>query len=213
MDIGIALYEDMWALDAVGPYEVLSKLPGAAVTFVGANTGPVRTSDRRLGLVVDATFDDLPAPQIVVVPGGPGQAAMMEDEQMMSWLRSAHTTSTWTTAVCTGSLILGAAGILEGKRAASYWLAVDELRRFGAVPVRGKRFVMDGKVMTAAGVSAGLDMALALVGEIAGREAAERIQLTIEYDPKPPFDAGSPETAPAQVTAYLRSRSRFAHHG
>jgi putative intracellular protease/amidase len=212
VDIAILLFERFTALDAVGPYEVLSKLPGATVTFVGTDIGPVRTDNGRLALTADATLLDLERPEIVVVPGGPGQAALMEDGAVLSWLQGAHTGSIWTTSVCTGSLLLGAAGILQGKRATSHWLALDQLAALGATPV-SERVVFDGTVVTAAGVSAGIDMALAISAEVAGAEVAQIIQLGIEYDPQPPFEAGSPGKAPAAVVEYLQSRSRFVLDG
>jgi transcriptional regulator GlxA family with amidase domain len=208
MDIAVLLYERLTALDAIGPYEVLSRLPGSTLTFVGRDAGPVRTDNDRLTLVADASIDDLPSPGIVLVPGGPGQVAMMDDERVLSWLRAAHETTEWTTSVCTGSLILGAAGLLQGKRATSHWLALDQLARFGA-EATAERVVFDGKVVTAAGVSAGIDMALHLVAAIAGDQVAQTIQLGIEYDPQPPFDAGSPTKAPAEVVQFLTERSRF----
>jgi transcriptional regulator GlxA family with amidase domain len=212
MDIAILLFEGITALDAVGPYEVLSKLPEAAVTFVAVETSSVRTDTGFLALTADATLDELEHPEILVVPGGPGQAALMDDQTILSWLRGADETSIWTTSVCTGSLLLGAAGILGGKRATTHWLALDQLVAFGATPA-SERVVFDGKVVTAAGVSAGIDMALAIAAEVAGTEVAQIIQLGIEYDPRPPFDAGSPRKAPTAVTEYLRSRSRFVLDG
>ena len=212
MRIAIVLYDRLTALDAVGPYEVLARLPGAEVTFVGHAVGPLRTDTKALGLVVDAVFEDMPDPDVVLVPGGPGQVALMDDERLMSWLRTVDAHSTWTTSVCTGSLLLGAAGLLEGKRATSHWLGLEQLRAFGAEPVQG-RWVVDGKVVTAAGVSAGIDMALHLVATIAGPEVAQAIQLGIEYDPQPPFDAGSPDKAPEAIVGMLRSASRFVLEG
>jgi transcriptional regulator GlxA family with amidase domain len=208
MDIAVLLYERLTALDAIGPYEVLCRLPGSTLTFVGRDAGPVRTDNDRLSLVADASIDDLPDPGIVLVPGGPGQVAMMDDERVLSWLRAAHETTEWTTSVCTGSLILGAAGLLQGKRATSHWLALDQLAKYGAEST-AERVVFDGKVVTAAGVSAGIDMALHLVAAIAGDQVAQTIQLGIEYDPQPPFDAGSPSKAPAEVVQFLTDRSRF----
>jgi putative intracellular protease/amidase len=212
MDIAILIYERFTALDAVGPYEVLSRLPGARVTFVAehARVGglPVSTDTGQLALLADTTLDELASPEIVVVPGGPGQAALMDDGPVHEWLRAAHTTSTWTTSVCTGSLILAAAGLLAGKRATSHWLALEELRALG-VEVVPERVVFDGKIATAAGVSAGIDMALALAARIAGPDVAQAIQLGIEYDPQPPFDAGSPDKAPAAIVEALRARARF----
>jgi putative intracellular protease/amidase len=207
MDIAILLYDRLTALDAIGPYEVLSRLPDATVTFVAEKPGPKRTDTDRLALVADVALAELAAPDIVLVPGGPGQKALMDGGPVHDWLRGAHETSTWTTSVCTGSLILAAAGLLKGKRATSHWLALEELGRLGADAVGG-RVVFDGKIVTAAGVSAGIDMALALAARVANDEVAQAIQLGIEYDPQPPFDAGSPEKAPAAIVAALRARAR-----
>ena len=207
MNTAILLYDGFTALDAIGPYEVLSRLPGARVTFVAADAGPVRTDNRMLAIDADARLADVPAPDIVLVPGGPGEVAARAGGSMLEWLRRAHETSTWTTSVCTGSLILAAAGLLEGKRATSHWLALERLGEMGAQPT-GERVVYDGKIVTAAGVSAGIDMGLALAASLAGETVAQAIQLGIEYDPQPPFDSGSPEKAPAEVVELLRSRSR-----
>lgn len=212
MRIAIVLYEELTALDAVGPYEVLGRVPGAQLTFVGHTVGEVRTDTGRLGLSVDAVLEDLPDPDVLLVPGGPGQAKLMQDERLLGWLRRAHETTTWTTSVCTGSLLLAAAGLLEGRRATSHWLAVEQLRAYGAEPVEG-RWMEDGKVMTAAGVSAGIDMALELASRLAGPEVAQAIQLGTEYDPQPPFDAGSPSKAPGAIVDLLRSNSRFVLEG
>ncbi len=212
MDIAILLFDRFTALDAVGPYEVLSRLPGAKVTFVAAEPGPIRTDTRSLAITADAALGDLPQPEIVVVPGGPGDGGARADERVVAWVRAAHETSTWTTSVCTGSLILGAAGVLAGKRATSHWLALGQLPGFGAEPTE-ERVVIDGKVVTAAGVSSGIDMALTLAGIIAGEQVARIIQLGIEYDPQPPFDSGSPLKAPASAVEFLRSRSRFVLEG
>jgi transcriptional regulator GlxA family with amidase domain len=209
MKIAIPIYDRFTALDAVGPYEVLSRLPGATVTFVATEAGPVRTDNGMLTLEAERSLAELGEPDVLVVPGGPGEVAQRAGEQMLAWVRDADRTSTWTTSVCTGSLILAAAGLLDGRPATGHWLAMEELRRLGAEPTR-QRVVFDGKIVTAAGVSAGIDMALALAGEIAGSEVAQAIQLAIEYDPQPPFDAGAPEKAPAPIVELLRSRSRFA---
>ena len=209
MDIAILLYDRLTALDAVGPYEVLSRLPGATVTFVAERPGPTRTDTGRLALTADASLAELAHPEIVVVPGGPGQAALMDGGAVHDWLRAAHETSTWTTSVCTGSLILAAAGLLAGKRATSNWQALEELRGHG-VDVVAERVVFDGKLATAAGVTAGIDMALSLVARIAGDQVAQAIQLGIEYDPQPPFDAGSPDRAPAEVLDAVLAYSRFS---
>jgi putative intracellular protease/amidase len=212
VQIAILIYDRLTALDAVGPYEVLSRLPGAHVTFVAEEPGPKRADTGRLTLLADAALADLPAPEVVLVPGGPGQQALMDDGPVHEWLRRAHESSRWTASVCTGSLILAAAGLLHGKRATSHWLALEELGELGAEPVR-ERFVFDGKLATAAGVSAGIDMALALAAQIAGEPVAQAIQLGIEYDPQPPFDAGSPHTAPAEIVELLRDNSRFVLEG
>jgi putative intracellular protease/amidase len=208
MNTAILLYDGFTALDAVGPYEVLSRLPGARATFVAAEAGPVRTDNRMLTLIAERSLADVPAPEIVLVPGGPGEVAARAGGPALQWLRDAHETSTWTTSVCTGSLILAAAGLLEGKRATGHWLAIEKLRELGAEAV-AERVVFDGKLVSAAGVSAGIDMALALAARIAGDSVAQAIQLGIEYDPQPPFAAGSPDKAPAEVVALLRGNSRF----
>jgi putative intracellular protease/amidase len=208
MEIAILLFDRLTALDAVGPYEVLSRIPGAAVKFVAKETGPKRTDAGSLALVADYTLDQVPAPDIVVAPGGPGQSALMDDEPVLAWLRKAHETSKWTASVCTGSLLLGAAGLLGGLKAASHWMAYDALRSLGAEAV-SDRVVIEGKIITAAGVSAGIDMALTLVAKECGDDMAQAIQLSIEYDPQPPFDAGSPAKAPAAIVERLKSRSRF----
>jgi putative intracellular protease/amidase len=209
MNIAIAVYDRFTALDAIGPYEVLSRLPGARVTFVATAAGPVRTDNGMLTIQAERSLAELPDPDIVLVPGGPGEVAQRAGEPMLEWLRTADRTSTWTTSVCTGSLILAAAGLLDGRPATGHWLAMGELARLGARPT-GQRVVFDGKIVTGAGVSAGIDMALALAERIAGAEVAQAIQLGIEYDPQPPFDAGAPEKAPAAIVELLRSRSRFA---
>jgi len=207
MDIAILIYDRFTALDAVGPYEVLSRLPGANLTFVAGEAGPVRTDNGMLTLVVEHLLEEFSSPDIVLVPGGPGEVGARAGEPVLEWLRAVHETSTWTTSVCTGSLILAAAGLLEGKRATSHWLALEELGGLGAIPV-SERVVFDGKIVTAAGVSAGIDMALALAERIAGPEVAQAIQLGIEYDPQPPFDAGSPEKAPPGVVEAVRAYAR-----
>jgi transcriptional regulator GlxA family with amidase domain len=208
MKIAIVLYDRFTALDAIGPYEVLSRLPGASLAFVAAEAGPVRTDNGMLTLLAERTLEQETQPDIVLVPGGPGEVAERAGGAVLDWLQVVDRTSTWTTSVCTGSLILAAAGLLDGKRATSHWMAIDELARLGAQPVN-ERVVFDGKLVTAAGVSAGIDMALALAASVAGDEVAQAIQLGIEYDPQPPFDAGSPKTAPAQIVELLRAHSRF----
>jgi transcriptional regulator GlxA family with amidase domain len=192
-EIAFLLYPDMTALDAVGPYEVLARLPGAEVKFVASTPGPV-TTDVGMALTADSSLDDVPSPDIVVVPGGPGTLPALDDTAAVDWLRQAHKTSTWTTSVCTGSLLLGAAGILSGKRATTHWILHDMLAQFGAQPV-AERVVVEGRVITAAGVSAGIDMALRLAAIEAGEDEARALQLVIEYDPDPPFDSGSLDKA------------------
>ncbi|MFI8933397.1 DJ-1/PfpI family protein [Streptomyces sp. NPDC053474] len=208
MQIAIALYERFTALDAIGPYQTLSGIPDAQVVFVAERTGPVRDDSGRLALVADKTFAEVPHPDVLVVPGGPGQSDQMDNAPLLDWLRTADTTSTWTTSVCTGSLALAAAGLLEGRTATSHWLALGELAKLGVTPSE-ERVVFDGKYVTAAGVSSGIDMGLALVGRIAGDERAQSVQLITEYDPQPPYDAGSPKKAPAHLVAMFREQSRF----
>jgi putative intracellular protease/amidase len=208
MEIAILLFDRLTALDAVGPYEVLSRIPGATVKFVAREPGPKRTDIGSLALVADYALDQVSAPDIVVIPGGPGQTALMDDVPVLNWIRRAHETSKWTTSVCTGSLVLGATGLLRGMKATSHWLAYDALRSLGAEAV-SDRVVVEGKIITAAGVSAGIDMALTLVARECGDDLAQAIQLGIEYDPQPPFDAGSPVKAPASIVERLKSRSRF----
>ena len=202
MRIAIFLYDGMTALDAIGPYDVLRQLPGAEVVFVGDKAGIKRTEAQPLGLVADRAFGDVPSADVLVVPGG-DQERVMRDTATLEWIRRVHETTTWTTSVCTGSLILAAAGLLHGLRATTHWAVLDELREFGATPV-SERVVEQGKIITAAGVSAGIDMALRLVARIAGDDVARGIQLGIEYDPAPPFDTGSPQKAPAYIVDLVR---------
>jgi putative intracellular protease/amidase len=211
MQIAILIYDRLTALDAVGPYEVLSRLPGATVVFAAEQAGPVRTDNGMLGLVAEAAITDVPHPDIVLVPGGPGQstAPLMQDGPVHDWLRAADAHTSWTTSVCTGSLILAAAGLLAGRAATSHWTALERLGDLGARPV-SKRVVIDGKYISAAGVSAGIDMALELAGRIAGQETAQAIQLMLEYDPQPPYSAGSPATAPADLVTKMRQSSRHS---
>jgi putative intracellular protease/amidase len=204
MEIAFLLYDGFTALDAVGPYEVLSRVPGAEVKFVAVDSGLKTTETHSLSMVADYSLDDVPEPEILVVPGGFGTRRLLEDQELMDWLRAAHEKTTWTTSVCTGSLLLGAAGILEGLRATSHWAVIDRLAEFGAIPTR-ERVVEEGKVVTAAGVSSGIDMGLRLAERIGGEDLAKGIQLGIEYDPDPPFDAGSPDTAPPHIVELLKS--------
>jgi putative intracellular protease/amidase len=212
MQIAILLFNRFTVLDAIGPYQVLSRMPGAEVVFVAEQPGLVTDDRGSLALSAPAALTDAPQPDIIVVPGGPGTDDQLEDGPVHEWLRAADATTTWTTSVCTGSLVLAAAGLLAGRRATSHWLALEDLRRLGATPV-SERVVFDGKYVTAAGVSAGIDMGLTLAGRVAGDEVAQAIQLMIEYDPQPPYDAGSPAKAPAQIVARLRGGSRFVPAG
>jgi transcriptional regulator GlxA family with amidase domain len=209
MQIAILIFDGLTALDAIGPYEVLRSVPGWEVRFVGLAKGTVRTDSGALGLSADYALEEATSPDIVLVPGGEGNRPLMGDETVLRWLRAVDEGTKWTTSVCTGSLVLAAAGLLDGKRATSHWLYLEQLGELGANPVGG-RFVEDRKIVTAAGVSAGIDMALHLVGREAGPEVAQAIQLGIEYDPDPPFDAGSPEKAPAAI---VEAVTAFSHAG
>jgi putative intracellular protease/amidase len=208
MDIAIPIFDRFTALDAVGPYEVLSRLPGARVRFVAHEAGPVRADTRMLTLVAEAPFEDVPSPEVLVVPGGKGTRALLRDERLLDWIRSVHETSAWTTSVCTGSLLLAAAGVLEGLDAATHWGAFAELGALGVRPC-ARRVVEEGKIITAAGVSSGIDMALTLAARIAGDDMAKAIQLELEYDPRPPFDAGSPEAAGEDIVALVPTVTAF----
>ncbi|MGH2955358.1 MAG: DJ-1/PfpI family protein [Solirubrobacterales bacterium] len=204
MKIAILVFDKLVALDAIAPYEVLSRLPGAELSFVAKDTGMKRTDTGALGIGADRTLEELTDPDIVLVPGGEGNRPLLDDDEVLGWLRSAHEGTTWTTSVCTGALVLGAAGILDGLRATTHWAYRERLRAYGAEPVT-ERVVFEGKVVTAAGVSSGIDMALRLAAEIAGEQVAQAIQLGIEYDPEPPFDAGSPEKAPPELVEFVRN--------
>ncbi len=182
MNIAIPIFDRLTALDAVGPYEVLSRVPGARVHFLAAEPGPQRTENGMLALEADGALSDLPNPEVVLVPGGLGTRDLMEDETMLGWIRHAHQSSRFTTSVCTGALLLAAAGILDGLRATTHHLSLDLLADHGASPVR-ERVVCAGKVITAAGVSAGIDMALTLAGLLADDQVVQDIQLAIEYEP------------------------------
>ncbi|MEX2289511.1 MAG: DJ-1/PfpI family protein [Mycobacteriales bacterium] len=202
MKVAIVLFDGITALDAIGPYEVLCRLPDTSVVFAASVPGLKRT-DQGLGLCADVALDDIASPEVVLVPGGRVDEAM-HDDVLRDWLRTADRTSSWTTSVCTGSLLLAGAGLLDGRRATTHWLELDELARLGAVAVR-ERVVVDGRYVTCAGVSAGLDMALALAGRLRGDVIAQAVQLILEYDPAPPYAAGSPDTAPQQVVDLVRS--------
>lgn len=200
MQIAIVLYPGVTALDAIGPYEILHRIPGAQLRFVGTEAGPVDADSGVLFLGVTHTYAETPEPDIVLVPGSERATPMaMASEELTSWLHKVHKKTIWTTSVCSGALILASAGILEGQSATTHWLVQPALARLGAKPEPGQRIVRSGKIATAAGVSAGLDLALWLVGELCGPERAEIIQLVIEYDPEPPFDSGHPAKASKEV--------------
>jgi putative intracellular protease/amidase len=205
MDIAIVVFPQLTALDALGPYQVLTRLPGAEVSFVAEQTGEVRDDIGLVAFPEERTFADASRPDVIVVPGGTITRRMARDgHPSVAWIREVHQHTTWTTSVCTGSLLLGAAGILEGLDATSHWAALEPLAQYGATPTM-ERVVERGKIITAAGVSSGIDMALLLAARIAGDDVAQGIQLGIEYDPQPPFDAGSPLKAPAHVVEAVRA--------
>ena len=202
--IGCLIFPHMTQLDLTGPFEVFSRVPGAQVLLLWKTLQPVE-ADTGLRLLPYATLRDCPPLDIICVPGGPGVNDLMEDEEILTWLRDRAATARFVSSVCTGSLVLGAAGLLRGKRATSHWGARDLLATFGAVPTAG-RVVRDGNVFTGGGVTAGIDFALTMVAELAGAPVAQAIQLQIEYAPAPPFDAGTPDTASPEIVAAVRAR-------
>lgn len=204
MQIALLLYDGFTALDIIGPYDVLRNLPGGEPVFVAERPGPVSDERKTLTLVAQRSLDEVPAPDVLVVPGGFGTRRLLEHEPLLSWLRTAHESTIFTTSVCTGSLLLAAAGLLRGVPSTTHWLARDTLAGLGAKVVP-ERVVQHGRIITAAGVSSGIDMALCLVALLSGEAAAQAVQLGIEYDPLPPFDAGSPEKAPAEVVEAVRT--------
>jgi transcriptional regulator GlxA family with amidase domain len=209
MEIAILLYNGLTVLDAVGPYEVLAQLPNVDIRFVARQKGAVR-SDGAMSVIADYDFDEVTAPNIIVVPGGFGTLAAMSDLPTRAWLQKVHQTSLYTTSVCSGSLILAAAGLLKGLKATCHWNYLERLKQFGAEPT-AERVVAQNKIITAAGVSAGIDMALRLIQTIAGDDAAKAAQLVIEYDPEPPFQTGSPKAAkPEMVEAVSNNMSKRA---
>jgi putative intracellular protease/amidase len=200
MQVAIPLFARFTALDGIGPYEVLQRIPHIDVTFIGHERGVVRSENGFLGIEVDATFDEVTRPDVIVFPGGVGTRALMHDQRVLDWVRTAHETTTFTTSVCTGSLVLAAAGLLEGLTATSHWSVLPMLEQFGATPT-GQRVVehLDRRIITAAGVSSGIDMALRLVEIMVDATAAQAAQLMIEYDPQPPFDCGAPDKVDATI--------------
>ncbi|RBQ21155.1 DJ-1/PfpI family protein [Spongiactinospora rosea] len=202
MDVAIFIYDGFTALDVTGPFEVLSRLPDAKVRFVSATPGMVAADQPGFGLVAEP-LDSMPRPDLLVVSGGSTTTRYLADETILSWLRQVHETTVWTTSVCTGSMLLGAAGLLQGRRATTFWYELESMRCFGAEPV-SERVVEDGKIITAAGVSSGIDMALTVCDRLQGARYAQAVQLGIEYDPQPPHDSGSVEKAPAEITQFMR---------
>jgi transcriptional regulator GlxA family with amidase domain len=192
VQVAIPLFPQFTALDGIGPYEVLQRIPDLDVTFIGHERGEVRSENGFLGITRDATFEEMPHPDIVVFPGGVGTRPLMTDERVLEWVRGAHETSRFTTSVCTGSLVLGAAGLLQGLSATTHWSVTSMLPEVGAT-ASASRVVehLDRRIITAAGVSSGIDMALRLVELLYDDVAAKACQLMIEYDPQPPFDCGS----------------------
>ena len=211
MQIAILLYPGFTSLDVVGPYEVFARLPDTEVVFVAEEPGLIVNDRKSLTMSAVASLEDVPAPDVVLVGGGPGQTDNMEDGRLHEWLRAVDKTSTWTVSVCTGSLILAGAGLLEGREATSHWLALEQLPKYGVTPSR-ERVVVDGKYASAAGVSAGIDLALMLAGKMHGDEVAQTVQLIIEYAPEPPYSSGSESTAPAAIVQSARHAlaGRFA---
>jgi transcriptional regulator GlxA family with amidase domain len=199
MQIAIALFPKVTILDAIGPYQVVSSVPDAEVVVCAAQKGRLADASGQLHVDIDHTFGDVPNPDVLLVPGGNITRQMArQGDPIIDWIRSAHEHTTYTTSVCTGALLLGAAGLLRGLRATTHWVAYDELRRYGAEPTE-QRVVFQGKIVTGAGVSAGIDLALEVVAKLSGSEIAQSTQLLIEYDPQPPFDAGSPSKAPQAI--------------
>lgn len=199
LQVVIPLFPRFTALDGIGPYEVLQRVPSIDVTFIGHQHGEIRSENGFLGITADATFDDFPRPDVIVFPGGVGTRPLVNDERVIEWLRKAHRTTTFTTSVCTGAIVLGAAGLLQGLTATTHWACYPELEAQGATAT-AQRVVehLDQRIITAAGVSSGIDMALRLVELLVDRTAAEAAQLMIEYDPQPPFDCGSMAKATAR---------------
>ncbi|MGV0721156.1 DJ-1/PfpI family protein [Mycolicibacterium elephantis] len=201
MQIAIMVYPGYTALDFIGPYEVLRNLPDAEVRFVWHEPGPVAADSGVLLIGATHSFDETPSPDIVLVPGGISSFEHARDEKVLDWVRKAHETSAWTASVCSGSVILAAAGLLTGRRATSHWMALQALRSFGVEPVGDQRMVREDKIVTAAGVSAGIDLAMWLCGQIGGEAKAKAVQLVIEYDPQPPFDSGHTSKASVATKA------------
>jgi transcriptional regulator GlxA family with amidase domain len=210
LQVAIPLFPKFTALDAIGPYEVLQRIPSVDITFIGHQTGEVRSENGMLGLTIDSVFEDLRQPDLIVFPGGVGTRILQSDPRVLDWVRQAHSTTRFTTSVCTGSLVLGAAGLLPGLTATTHWASYPELEAVGAVPT-AQRVVEhpEQRIITAAGVSSGIDMALRLVELLVDRTAAEAAQLMIEYDPQPPFDSGSRAKASESTMARVREYAQL----
>lgn len=205
MNIVILFYDHMTALDAIGPHEVLFRLPNAKIYRVAEKSGFIQSESSQLALMAEYSISDISSADILMVPGAGTATSLKSKPHILEWIRTIHQTTTWTTSVCTGSLILGEAGILSGHQATSHWAVADRLKKYGAEFIN-KRVVESGKIMTAAGVSAGIDMALMLAEKIAGQDIAETLQLGLEYDPQPPFDSGSPQKAKAEIYEALKKK-------
>jgi putative intracellular protease/amidase len=199
--IAIVIYPGFTALDFIGPYEVLHRLPDTEIRFVWHEPGPITADSSALVIGATHSFDETPSPDVILVPGGPSTVETARDEKLLDWVRAAHQTATWTTSVCSGSLILAAAGLLDGKRATSHWSVLPLLKTMGVNAVGDERVVHEGNIVSSAGVSAGIDLALWLAAQIGGEDRAKAIQLGIEYDPQPPFDSGHMSKASAKTKA------------
>lgn len=200
MDIVLFVFDDMTALDLVGPMDVMALVPGNELKIVGRKKGPVRAGKgkRSFGVIADYALAEIDSADVLIVPGGMGTRALIREESVTGWIAKIHQTTSWTTSVCTGSLLLAAAGVLKGVPATTHWAAMEMLGKLGAVPT-SRRVVEEGKIITAAGVSSGIDMALALAARIKGEDIARAIQLIIEYDPEPPFDSGNAGTVSSEI--------------
>jgi transcriptional regulator GlxA family with amidase domain len=204
MRIAIGLYPGFTSLDAIGPYQTFVDVPGVDLVFCAARCG-LLADDHGLAYQVDRTFAEVPHPDVLVIPGGAAAHRPARDnDPIVDWIHTAHASTTYTTSVCTGALLLGAAGLLNGHPATTHWSSYDELRSYGAQPTE-QRVVVDGKIITAAGVSAGIDMALTVIGRLFGPETAQAVQLGIEYDPQPPFDTGAPSKARLEIRALVET--------
>lgn len=206
MNIAILLFDNYTALDIVGPYEVLSKLPASKILFTALKPG-IYKDGKGMQITADYSLNEIKEPEILLVPGGFGIDALLDNKEVLDWVRAVHEKSIWTTSVCSGSLLLASAGILNGKKATTHWNRFDQLKKY-PVEVISERYVRDGKIITSAGVSAGIDMALYLTGIAFSEKLAQVIQLSMEYDPNPPFNSGSPSKAPAEIMELFKAASK-----